>query len=106
MATTCQTKLFKAILTDFEIGWQLTEDIVIFESNEYEDVTQAMRELDFHEPSDNNWFATMVERIDDEVTDEEIFDSSVILIDWLMHKVISMRNVIKLRNQTKRTAII
>jgi hypothetical protein len=36
---------------------------------------------DFHEPSNNNWFATMVERIDDEVTDQEIFDSSVITID-------------------------
>jgi hypothetical protein len=55
MATTYQTKLFKAILTDFETGWQLAEDIVIFESRESEDVTQAMRELDFREPSDNNW---------------------------------------------------
>jgi hypothetical protein len=81
MATTYQTKLFKAVLTDFEIGWQLAEDIVIFESRGSEDVFQAMRELDFHEPSDNNWFATMVERIDGEVVDEEIFDSSVIVID-------------------------
>jgi hypothetical protein len=81
MATTYQTKLFKAVLTDFEIGWQLAEDVIIFESKESEDVCQAMRELEFHEPSDNNWFATMVERIDGEVTDEEIFDSSVIVIE-------------------------
>jgi L-rhamnose mutarotase len=63
------------------MGWQLADDIVIFESKEYQDVGHAMRELDFHEPSDNNWFATMVECIDGEVTDEEIFDSSVIVID-------------------------
>ena len=81
MTTTYQTKLFKAVITDFERGWQLAEDTVIFESGEYEDVFNAMRELDFHEPSDNNWFATMVERVDGEVIDEEIFDSSVIVID-------------------------
>ena len=46
-----------------------------------EDVSNPIHALDFHEPSDNNWFATMVECIDGEVTDEEIFDSSVIVID-------------------------
>jgi hypothetical protein len=78
---TYQTKLFKAVLTDFELGWQLVEEAVIFESKGYENVCHAMRELDFHELSDNNWFATMVERINGEVNDEEIFDSSVIEVD-------------------------
>jgi hypothetical protein len=81
MATTYQTVLYKAVLTDFEMGWEIVEETVIFESKEYEEVGKAIREFDFYEPSDNNWFATMVERVDGEVVDEEIFDSSVIIID-------------------------
>jgi hypothetical protein len=61
--------------------WQLAEDTGIFESTEYEDVCNAMREPDLHEPSDNKGFATMVESVDGEVMDGEIFDSSVIVKD-------------------------
>ena len=78
MAITYQTRLYKAALTDFELGWQIAVDEILFISREYADVSNAIRELDFHTPSDNNWFATMIERINEEVTDEEIFDSSVV----------------------------
>jgi len=78
MAITYHTRLYKATLTDFELGWQIAVDEILFASKEYADVRDAMRELDFHTPSNNNWFATMIERINEEVTDEEIFDSSVV----------------------------
>ncbi len=81
MNKTYQTVLYKGFISHFELGWQVAGDIVIFKSNEHEDVSKAMQELNFHEPKENNWFATMIERIDGEVTDEEIFDSSVITLD-------------------------
>jgi len=77
-----QTRMYKAALADFELGWQLIPEIVIFESKEYENPTSAILEFDFNEPSEHNWFASMIERIDSQVTDEEIFDSSVVDVEY------------------------
>jgi hypothetical protein len=71
MATIYQTILYKSSIADFELGWQVEDGNIIFQSYEYEDVTKAMLELNVHEPSENNWFTTIVERMDNEITDEE-----------------------------------
>ncbi len=63
-------------------GWQVDKNNILFQSNEYENPGDATQELNFHEPSHPNWFATMVEWENGEVTDEEIFDSSVISVDY------------------------
>lgn len=76
---TYQAYLYKAILTDFERGWEI--DDLLFRSSEYENPKKAVLELDFYEPLINNWFTTLVEREDGRITDEEILDSSVIDID-------------------------
>jgi hypothetical protein len=64
-------------LHDFEIGWEIGEDI-LFESKVYGNPTDAMQELNYFSPSSNNWFATMRMMQNREIIEEEIFDSSVV----------------------------
>ena len=85
---TYQAYLYKAILTDFERGWEM--DDLLFRSSEYENPKKALLELDFYEPAINNWFTTLVEREDGRITDEEILDSSVIDLDGRNLSWISM----------------
>ena len=63
-------------------GWQLDRNNILFQSKEYDNPTDAMQELNFHEPSHHNWFATMVEWNGQEVSDEQIFDSSLVFVDY------------------------
>lgn len=79
--TTYQVLLYKVALIDFELGWDYTGDI-LFESNIYEEPGMAMKELSFFTPSHNNWFANMRVIEDWEIIEEEIFDSSVIEVDY------------------------
>jgi hypothetical protein len=72
-----QTMLYRAYLTDFEYGWQIDPDF-LFQSKKYESPTDAMQELNFHSPEHNNWFVTMRMFENNEIVEEEIFDSSVI----------------------------
>jgi hypothetical protein len=73
-----QVLLYKATFTDHELSWQIDEDQILWSSRRYATASPAIREWDFYEPQQHNWFATMVERNGEEVLDEEIFDSSVI----------------------------
>ena len=87
MAKTYQTYLYGASFGIEENGrildgWQVDRNNILFQSKEYENPTDAMQELNFQEPSHPNWFATMVECIDGEVSDEQIFDSSLIFVDY------------------------
>jgi hypothetical protein len=87
MAKTYQTYLYGASFGIEENGrildgWQVDRNNILFQSKEYENPTDAMQELNFHEPSHPNWFATMVEWTDGEVSDEQIFDSSLIFVDY------------------------
>ena len=75
--------LYKAEFIDFELGWDYGE--AIFQSQIHPTPAGAMLELNFQEPAHNNWFATMRLIMDDEITEEELFDTSVIEIDY--HKV-------------------
>jgi len=68
--------LYKVIFIDSEFGWDYSGDI-LFESTIYENPTDAMQELNFFEPSHNNWFATMRMIKAVEIVEEEIFDASV-----------------------------
>ncbi|HKO79839.1 MAG TPA: hypothetical protein VJU78_05560 [Chitinophagaceae bacterium] len=76
---TYQTSLYKAILINFDFGWDAADEI--FVSNLYECPTDAMQELNFMEPAHNNWFATMRTINDGVIIEEEWFDSSVIEFD-------------------------
>lgn len=87
MAHTYQTYLYGAVLDKEENGnilegWHVDESKILFESNVYTNPTDAIIELNFTDPQHNNWFATMVARENGEITDEEIFDSSVITIEY------------------------
>lgn len=75
-----QSMLYKAEFIDFEIGWDYGTPI--FESQIYPDVRGAMIELNFQEPAHSNWFATMRSILNDEIVEEELFDTSVIEIDY------------------------
>jgi hypothetical protein len=78
--TSFQTALYKVVLVDFQFGWDYSD--VLFESHIYPDPRNAMLELNFFEPTHNNWFATMRMIEDDEIVEEDLFDSSVIEIDY------------------------
>ena len=67
-----QSMLYKAEFIDFEIGWDYGDPI--FESQIYPTPRAAMIELNFQEPAHNNWFATMRTIVEDEITEEELFD--------------------------------
>jgi hypothetical protein len=73
-----QVLLYKAKFIDGELGWQIDEDEILWCSQKYHSPVLAIREWDFFEPEQTNWFVTMVEREGEKVLDEEIFDSSVI----------------------------
>ena len=72
--------LYKAEFIDFEIGWDYGAPI--FEYQIYLDPSSAMIELNFQELAHNNWFATMRSIVNDEIVEEDLFDSSVIEIDY------------------------
>ena len=74
-----QTSLYKATFIDLEFGWDAGDEI--FASRIYKSPTDAMLELNFTDPSHNNWFATMRTIVNGEIIEEEWFDSSVIGID-------------------------
>ena len=75
-----QTMLYKAVLLDFEYGWDASDEL--FSSNVYSSPTDAMQELNFTDISHNNWFATMRTIVHGEIIEEEWFDCSVIEIDY------------------------
>ena len=77
---TYQTRIYKVIYLDSQFGWDYTDEI-LFESKEYEIATDAMVELNFAEPSHPNWFATMRVIKDGEIIEEDLFDSSVHVIN-------------------------
>jgi hypothetical protein len=80
MSLKFQTSLYKAIYLDAEFGWDAGDQI--FASNVYQSPTDAMMELNFTDPSHNNWFATMRTIVQGEIIEEEWFDCSVIEIDY------------------------
>ena len=77
--TTFQTMMYKAVFIDSELGWDYGD--VLFESNIDEDPARVMRELNFFEPTHNNWHVTMRMIKDGEIVEEDLFDSSVYEID-------------------------
>ena len=73
---TFQTALYKVKYLDSQFGWEY--DVLLFESGIYQEPWKAMMEFDFHEPSHNNWFATMRMIKNKEIVEEDLFDTSVI----------------------------
>jgi len=51
---TYQTYLYKVVIEDFELGWQIDENrTVLFNSNEYDTPSHTIQELNFLEPAHN-----------------------------------------------------
>jgi hypothetical protein len=67
---TFQTALYKVKYLDSEFGWDY--DVLLFESGIHKEPWKAMMEFDFHEPSHNNWFATMRMMKNGEILEEDL----------------------------------
>jgi len=74
---TYQTLLYEAKKIDEQFGWDYAENI-LFKSGELENPTDAMEAFNKFQIPDLPWIATMQRIENNEVIDEEMFDSSVI----------------------------
>ena len=61
-------------------------DVLLFESHVYKEPWKAMMEFDFHEPSHNDWFATMRMMKHGKIIEEDLFDTSAIRISLLKNR--------------------
>jgi hypothetical protein len=71
-----QTMLYAGEVFDENFGWDFGK-IILFQSNEHSDITEAMKEFNKTELPEKVWFATMRCIENGEVVVEELFDSSI-----------------------------
>ena len=74
--TTYQTSQYSAVFIDERIGWDYGS--LVFQSLEYDDPAEAMREFNKECMWIAKWIGTMKMIVDGVVVEEQIFDSTVL----------------------------
>jgi hypothetical protein len=72
---TFQTVLYEGEWVSEKFGWDFGK-IILFQSNEHSDITEAMKEFNKLNLPDKAWFATLRCVENGDIFEEEMFDTS------------------------------